>query len=260
MNCYEKRMLDIIKELKNEYGAVAVKSEFEAEGARTDELVILNEVVFRADMDMYIKIGGCEAVCDMEQCRILGAKGIIAPMIESPFAMQKFIGAIDRVYSQSEQDEKLFIFNAETITGYHNLDAILQVDGIAKIHSIAVGRGDFTASLGYGRDKINSDEITKYTREMLEKARACGIETGIGGGITYEAVPVVHELGDIVEKIETRKIVFGYNESINIKQAIILAMEFEILHLKNKTEFYKRIATEDVRRIQIMEERLKKFS
>ena len=83
MNKTEKRMLDILKELKNEYGVLAVKAEFEAEGSRTDELVKLNEIVFRADMDIFIKIGGCEAVRDMDQCRILGAAGIMAPMIET---------------------------------------------------------------------------------------------------------------------------------------------------------------------------------
>ncbi|MFQ9205035.1 MAG: aldolase, partial [Flavonifractor plautii] len=86
MNKTEKRMLDILKELKNEYGVLAVKAEFEAEGSRTDELVKLNEIVFRADMDIFIKIGGCEAVRDMDQCRIFGAAGIMGPMIETPFA------------------------------------------------------------------------------------------------------------------------------------------------------------------------------
>ena len=81
MNARERRMLDILKELRDEHNVLAIKAEFEAEGSRTDELVQLNEVIFRADMNLYIKIGGCEAVRDLDQCRLLGASGVMAPMI-----------------------------------------------------------------------------------------------------------------------------------------------------------------------------------
>ena len=81
MNKTERKMLDILKCLKNEHNIIAIKAEFEAEGSRTDELVMLNEIIFRADMKLYIKIGGCEAVRDLDQCRMLGASGIMAPMM-----------------------------------------------------------------------------------------------------------------------------------------------------------------------------------
>lgn len=256
VNKIEAKMLDILKELKKEYHVLAIKSEFEAEGSRTDELIKLNEIVFRADMDIYIKIGGCEAVRDLEQCRILGAKGVMAPMIETPFAMEKFIGAINRVFSKEEQKNMHYIFNAETITGFNNLDAILKVDGIEKIHSIAVGRVDFTASLGYGRDYINSEEIMGYTREMLVKARNKGIMAGMGGGISPEAISIIRSLGDVLEKFETRKVVFQYTDDLNIKKGLELAMEFEILYLKNKAALYEKMASDDLERIKMMEHRL----
>ncbi|MGN0620328.1 MAG: aldolase/citrate lyase family protein, partial [Porcipelethomonas sp.] len=229
MNRYETKMYDLLKELRDDYNVLAIKSEFEAEGSREDELVKLNEIVFRADMDIYIKIGGCEAVRDIEKCRILGAKGIMAPMIETPFAMKKFLNSINRVYTEDECKDMFFIFNAETITGYNNLDQILSVEGIERIHSISVGRVDFTASLGYDRSKINSDEITGYVRNMLVKAREKNIMAGMGGGVSTESIPVIEELGDVIEKFETRKVVFRYDDSLNIYKGLEKAMEFEIL-------------------------------
>lgn len=256
MNKLEKRMLDILKELKNEYNVLAIKAEFEAEGSRTDELVKLNEIVYRADMDMYIKIGGCEAIRDMDACRLLGAKGIMAPMIETPFAMQKFLSAIDKVYKKEEQKEMYYIFNAETITGFNNLDEILNLENINMIHSIAVGRVDFTGSLGYKRDKINSDEITNYVRIMLQKAHNKGIMAGLGGGISLDSIYVLTSLEDILEKFETRKVVFKYDKELNIEKGLTLAMEFELLYLKNKAEMYQAMANEDISRINMMEKRL----
>ena len=259
MNNMEKRMLEILKRLKEEYNVLAIKSEFEAEGSRVDELVRLNEIVYRADMDMYIKIGGCEAVSDLEKCKTLGARGIMAPMIETPFAMSKFLNAINKVYSEDEQHDMIYIFNAETITGYNNLDEILQVDNINKIHSIAVGRVDFSASLGLGREYINSDEIMQYTRVMLEKARAHNIMAGIGGGISPEAISVLEKLSDVLEKFETRKVVFGYDDKLDIRKGLEYAIEFEILYLKNKASLYKKMAEEDAIRITMMEQRLETF-
>lgn len=83
VNKLETRMLELLKSLKAENNVLAVKAEFEAEGSRKDELIRLCELVFCADMKLFIKIGGCEAVRDLDQCRLLGASGIMAPMIEA---------------------------------------------------------------------------------------------------------------------------------------------------------------------------------
>ena len=257
MNRIERKMLDLLNDLKKNHSVIAIKAEFEAEGSRTEELVKLNEVVFRADMDLYIKIGGCEAVRDLDECRMLGASGIMAPMIETKFAMSKFIGAIRKVFSQEEIEDIKFIINTETITCFENFDEILDVDGIEILHSIAVGRVDLSGSMGLSRDKINGDEVFNITKIFLEKAIAKGLVPGVGGGISQDAIPFVKRLGSLVEKFETRKVVFKTPESLaNINEGLIKAMEFELMYLKNKYDFYNRMAQEDVARMKMMEARL----
>ena len=84
MNKQELQLLDSLKDLKETSGVIGIKAEFEAEGARMDELIGLRELVVRANLGFVIKIGGCEAVHDMNQAKLLGATGIMAPMIETP--------------------------------------------------------------------------------------------------------------------------------------------------------------------------------
>ena len=234
MNTTEKRMLELLRDLRDNHGVAAIKAEFEAEGSRMDELVMLNEIVFRADMDLYIKIGGCEAVRDLDQCRLLGATGVMAPMIETPFAMSKFVGAVNKVYSKEEQKDINFIINAETKTCVENLDAIMDAQGDVLNYAV-VGRVDLSASYGLSRNEINGDFIYKVTREICESVKSRGFHAGFGGGISLDALPFIEKLSDVIDRFETRKIVFS-KDAINkdIRKGLVKAMEFETLYLKNK--------------------------
>ena len=167
MNSIEKHMLDVLRELKDEYGVKAVKAEFEAEGSRLDELIMLNEVVFRADMDLFIKIGGCEAVRDMDQSKLLGATGIMAPMIETPFAMRKFKGAANKVYKE-EIDSIDWIINAETKTCRENFDDILK-EGEGFLDSVTIGRDDLTLSMGLTKSDVESDLVYNTAEDFAKK-------------------------------------------------------------------------------------------
>lgn len=255
MNKTERRMLDVLKELKNEHGVLAIKAEFEAEGSRTDELVKLNEIVFRADMDLFIKIGGCEAVRDLDQCRLLGASGIMAPMIETPFAMKKFASAADKVYGDDVDDIE-WIINAETKTCRENFDEIIEA-GKGFLNTISIGRVDLSASMGLSREFINQEKIYEAAVEFSTKAQKEGIIVGFGGGISFDAIPFIQEMKGYASKFETRKVVFRYEDDARkLRAAILKAMEFEVLYLQNKCDFYDRMANEDRERMVMLAARL----
>ncbi|MBC5647858.1 aldolase/citrate lyase family protein [Christensenella tenuis] len=256
MNLITKEMLDVLKQLRDEYGILAVKAEFEAEGSRTDELISLNEVVFRADMKMFIKIGGCEAVRDMDQCRLLGARGIMAPMIETPFAMQKFRDASNKVFTEHEQKDIEFIINAETGVALQNFDGIL-AKGKGLLDTISIGRVDLSASVGLSRKEINSDQVFDMAKEFAEKALANNVKVGFGGGISFDAIPFIRNMEPFVSRFETRKIVFDLqNCKDKMEEAILCAMHFEYLYLKGKCAFYDRMAKEDENRMIMLKQRI----
>ena len=247
-------MLEILRELKTEYGVLAVKAEFEAEGSRLDELIMLNEVVYRADMDLFIKIGGCEAVRDLDQCKLLGATGIMAPMIETPFAMKKFKGAAKKVYGEKVKDIE-WIINTETKTCREHFNEIL-AEGKGFLNTIAVGRVDLAASMGLERKDINSDVMFDVVQDFAEHAKQNNLIVGVGGGVSLDTVPFLLEMKEYVDKFETRKIVFKLVEKEDLlKRGLVHAMEFEMLYLKNKCEFYNDMAKEDQERVIMLEAR-----
>jgi hypothetical protein len=51
----------------------------------------------------------------------IGAEYIIAPMVETSYALSKYILAKNKVWSEEERKNVQFLFNLETITTYNNM-------------------------------------------------------------------------------------------------------------------------------------------
>lgn len=257
MNLSERHMLDLLKRGRDYYGFVAVKAEFEAEGTRADELLRLLEMTHRADMKVAIKIGGCEAVSDLLQSRNYGANYIIAPMVETPYALSKFVEAKNKVYGKNEQATE-FLFNLETQVTLENLAKMIPVAKQGGIDGIVFGRVDFTLSRGMPRGAINDPSVTKA---VLDVAVACAkhdLDLVVGGSVAAEAVPALARFKAVrLDRFETRKVVFDGSAAVGdtIGSGIATAVDFELAWLRNKHEYYSVIAGEDLARIAMMEER-----
>ncbi|MEG3087839.1 aldolase/citrate lyase family protein [Sphingomonas sp. PB4P5] len=258
MNQYEKRMLAILEEGKANHKILAVKAEFEAEGTRVDELLRLLEIARRAGVKVAIKIGGCEAVRDLIECRIYGADYIIGPMIETPYALSKYIAAKDKVYPRNEQDEVSFLFNLETRETFDHLEQMAAVAKEGRV-GMVFGRVDFAGSMGKDRGFVNSDEMLGYICKVAEVCRDDHLELVVGGGVSPDSVPLLSAVLETrLDRFETRKVVFDatvVDNPASARAGMELAIEFELLWLKNKRDYYQTIASEDAARIGMMEQR-----
>ena len=78
------------------YGATSIKQSLEDEGSSFDDLIKMRAFTKRNNLNLNVKIGGCEAKNDIFFCQQLKVDSIVAPMVESDYALKKFISCIGK--------------------------------------------------------------------------------------------------------------------------------------------------------------------
>ncbi|GIX43255.1 MAG: aldolase [Leptospiraceae bacterium] len=250
-------MEDIFKnkllELK-QYGLFALKTGTEVEDMNFDEISFLRNIS-KDIVPLHVKIGGPEARNDMRFLLSIKVDCIIAPMIESPYALKNFIKTLEEIQHQHKTTCKAGI-NIETITGYMQLDSILNLEYAKKLYQITAARTDLSGSMDLLPDNPRVIEICK---EILLSCKKKNILTSVGGAIQPAIIKNLLEELDS-DFINTRHMVIRSDILKNDPEFILrkhLEFEVELYKFLSKTidPIRKKIHTN---RYNVLKERLLK--
>ena len=252
MKRLEKEMVAVLEALKSDHGATHVKVAMEAEGILLGEILRTKIITMAAGIGLSIKIGGCEAITDTRIAAEHETDILLAPMIESQFALEKFLDMAHDHYDEEELDEKTLLINIETLTGSEHIAEILAAPNVDLLDGIVIGRTDLSGALKLS--DVNHPDVLSATRKVFVEAKKKSLHCMIGGGISEKTIPFLNELGDLVDGFETRKVVFynGVPAGTNLGEAINLALKFEYLWYLWRRDAYYGLSREDEKRIEKM--------
>lgn len=257
-----KKLIRSLKLMKKK-GISAIKQSLEDEGATFKDIMTMREITKAAKVDLNIKIGGCEAKNDIFFCKQIGADSIVAPMVESEYALKKFIQCV------GEYKNTALLINLETNLSLKNLNKIIKAQSFKHLDGIVIGRSDLAGSLNLSKDKVNSKLIFNKVQKAFRKVKKNNKKMIIkmGGSITSKSSKFINNLFNeqLLNKIETRNVEINLSQKIinNLQNIIPEIFKFEIEWLKFKLNMRenkknKLVIKDYLYRIKEMEKRLDK--
>lgn len=261
MHELERAVANHLLDMKKRFDVVCVKAEFEAQGMSPEELVLLVLIANYADLKVALKVGGVEAVTDLNLALGIGVGGIIFPMAETPFALKKALDAAKKYLSPSQRKALHLAVNVETITSYENLDGILAKGKVGGLDAVTLGRVDMVDSLGLDRTYANSDQIYTIAEDMCRRVKKAGFDMTVGGAIEVESYDFIRRLvaAKVLDRFETRMIVFKaelVRDKVNFERAIRMAHKFELLWSEFLANKYASLAKSHLDRSAMLKRRI----
>ncbi len=234
-------MKELIKELKKltQLGVVGIKQSFEDEGALQQDVLVMRRITEQIDLDLSVKIGGCEAKTDIAFCESIGVDKIVAPMIESKFALSKFIESVVDI------DNIKFYINIESHQGQSIIEDILDSPSSKLLSGVVVGRSDMIKSYGFTKENTDSYMINHILENVFTEAKRYNLDTIMGGNISPKSSNIIQKLykNNLLNSIETRNVIIKLNDN-NIKiipDIIKKSILFESKWLQYKADCYNKI-------------------
>ncbi|MBX7059671.1 MAG: aldolase [Leptospirales bacterium] len=213
-----------LRELHSAGFLCALKTGTEVEDMSFDEIRLLRAISDQI-IPLYVKVGGPEARNDIREMARIGVDAIIAPMIESHYALAKFIETLHDVLGASGYERMQKGVNLETIVGFRNLNEILKSAEARELDQLTAARSDLSGSMGLSAD---DDRVLELCSIIVAHARENDLRTSVGGGIHTPAVERIIERVR-PETVNTRHMVMPCRALLGrVNEGVERNLEFEV--------------------------------
>lgn len=242
--------------LRDEYDLKGIKAEFEAEGSSFRDLMRLRRLTSKAGVNLYVKIGGVEAIRDIKDALEINVDGIIAPMVESKFGAKKFYDSIKKIYMEHKVHTTI---NLETKNAINQFDEILNYSN-SKFNNITLGRSDLTSSYFDQDLKPDSDLIFQIIQKIAKNLKNTSLSFTVGGSVSAKTISKINsqfpDLKNSIDKLETRKVMLPTKSFLAKENAIKEALKFEELYILSKKDFSDVQIGSEIERLTELKRRL----
>ena len=182
---------------------------------------------------------------------------MVAPMVESPYALRKFLQTISR---KNKQD--LYV-NLESIQAFQNINKILNQSNIRRLKGVVIGRSDLAGSLNLEKKEVDSKRIFNLVIKVLKKIKKKNLIVKMGGSLTSKSKHFVGKLFEkkLIDRVETRNIELKLSWKVlkNFEEIISSIFKFELEWLKHKQHLQKKrrikLKNDNYERIKILKKR-----
>jgi 4-hydroxy-2-oxoheptanedioate aldolase len=240
--------------LKHEYNVIGIKQSFEDEGALPDDILTMRRLTELCDLKLSVKIGGCEAKTDIEFCNKIGADSIVAPMIETTFALQKYVESIQHINNKGNY------INIESKSGCEQLDEMLMNPSSKLLTGLVIGRSDLTKSYGLSKNETDSSFIFDIVYNAMKKSKSYGFVNLMGGNISTQSCDFIRDLykDRLLDYIETRNVIIKLdNNAIDrLSDIIKFALDFESMWMIFKSNIYGQLSDSYRMRSELINRRI----
>lgn len=241
------RLKHQIQTLHSQHGLISLKAGTEWEDMDYQEIQWLYELGEKK-LPILVKVAGPEAKVDLRHLQTIGVTGLLGPMIESSYAMEKFVSIAQAHYKSAAILPPMLAVNIETIHAHDQLDTLINSPTFKDIEMVVIGRLDLSLSMGI--NGVDDPKVLDVTQNIVNKVRAAGKPVSIGGFVNPATAATIRDTFD-VNYLNTIHTLFDLSKIDDVATAIWRGIEFEIAfyeHLKTRnparTEFYQsRIET-----------------